>query len=339
MKRVLVTGATGFIGRHSLPLLLARGYEVRGVSRGSVGVSRGFGGDTDGSLRGPVGEPDSSFGEVDRDVVYEEVIWHQCDLLNVDAVSSLVADVQPTHLLHFAWITEPGVYWASPENEQWKQASLQLLSAFRDNGGQRVVMAGTCAEYDWQDGGHLQEGVTPLHPRTLYGTCKHELQQELEAFSRERALSSAWGRIFYLYGPFEHPNRLVSSVITSLLQGNPVRCTHGEQIRDFLYVKDVADAFVTLLEQRDQGPFNIASGSPRPIKDIIQTIARTLGREDLIAWGALPAAKEDPPTLTADIERLHQELQWKPKYSLEAGIEESILWWKDHLPQLTHLSS
>lgn len=297
MKRVLITGATGFIGQHCLPLLVARGYEVHAVSSRTM---------TQDHLN---------------------VHWHKTDLLDPLQAATLVEEAQPTHLLHFAWYTVPGKYWTSTENLRWVQASLNLLQVFAQQGGQRVVMAGTCAEYDWRYG-YCSEAMTPLAPTTLYGTCKHSLQLMLTAFSKQTGLSAAWGRIFFLFGPHEHPERLVAYVIRSLLRGEPAYCSHARQIRDFLYVQDVADGFIALLESTVSGPVNIASGQPVTLRELIYKIAAKFNRDDLIQLGAMPTSPDEPPFLVADVRRLHDDVGWTPKYDLETGLEQTIDWWK-----------
>ena len=299
-RRVLVTGASGFIGRHCLPVLISNGFEVHAAD---VFVPE-----------------EKSYG----------LHWHQVDLLDTKQSYELLATICPTHLLHFAWYAKPGEYWNSLENIRWVEGSLQLLRVFYMNGGKRVVVAGTCAEYDW-DYGYCSERVTPLRPATLYGVCKHSLQMMLSAFSKQTGLSSAWGRVFFLYGPHEHPSRLVSSVISALLKGEPARCSHGNQIRDFLYVKDVADAFVALLESDVRGPVNIASGQPVPLKDVVYKIADMLGQRDLLQLGAISAPANDPRVLIADVGRFSEEVGWTPKLNLDSGIEQTIYWWKKQL--------
>jgi nucleoside-diphosphate-sugar epimerase len=153
----------------------------------------------------------------------------------------------------------------------------------------------------------------------------------LDAIARQAELSTAWGRIFFLYGPHEHPDRLVPSVISSLLLNKQAQCTHGNQIRDFLYVRDVADAFVALLGSDVEGPVNIASGRPVLMKDIIQKIANRLARQDLIQLGAIHAPANEPPLLLADVRRLNTEVRWEPKYDLDLGLDETISWWKNQL--------
>lgn len=305
MKRILLTGATGFIGRQCMPLLFSRGYEVHAVS------SR------------PTARDDTP------------VLWHQADLLDPLQTSRVISEVRPSHLLHLAWYTVPRHYWTSAENLRWVQSSLGLLQAFSQHGGRRVVMAGTCAEYDWQHG-ICSESVTPLSPTTLYGTCKQSLQLMLTAFSKETRLSAAWGRIFFLFGPHEAPDRLVAHVIQSLLQKKPARCTRGDHARDFLYVQDVADAFVSLLESAVSGPVNIASGRPTALRDVIGKIGELLHRPDLIQLGALPTREEDPPLLVADVGRLTKEVGWAPQYDLTSGLERTIEWWKDRMAAGKH---
>lgn len=301
MKRVLLTGATGFIGSHCVRPLGEKGYEIHAVSSKAPPTAGA-----------------------------SEVHWHKADLLDSPQILRLMKAVEPTHLLHLAWYVVPGKCWNSEENLRWVQASLILLQAFSQCGGNRVVVAGTCAEYDWRYC-YCSEKVTPLAPTTLYGTSKHALQVIVDAFAKESGLSSAWGRIFFLYGPGEHPVRLVSSVIRSLLLGKPARCSHGNQLRDYLCVMDVADAFVALLESDIHGPVNIASGCPVSLKEIVHKIAERLSRKDLVRLGALPPALDEPGLLVADVSRLSNELGWRPIYDLDHGLEETISWWKTHL--------
>ncbi len=300
MKRVLVTGATGFIGKHSLAHLIDREYDVHAIHFRSVAES------TPG------------------------VTWHRGDLFDALALAVIMKKVRPTHLLHFAWYAEPGKYWESTENLRWLQASLDLFNTFAAHGGKRAMLAGTCAEYDWASG-CCKEYVTPLAPKSLYGTCKHALHLVEEALAKQNGVASAWGRIFFLYGPGEHPRRLVSSVIFSLLNGRPATCTHGRQIRDFLHVDDVASAFVAVLDGELTGPVNIASGKPVAVKDVVTMIASKLAAEDLLRLGEQEIAAEEPPLLLADVTRLTTEIGWKPKFDLESGIVDTIAWWRHRL--------
>ena len=299
MKKVLLTGASGFVGRHCLPALLVRGYQVHAVAS-----------------QNQVPPPAPS-----------EVRWHIADLLDKAQTSALLAEVRPTHLLHCAWYAVPGKYWTATENFRWVEAGQHLLRAFADEGGRRVVGVGSCAEYDWTDG-HCSELATRLQPVTTYGACKHAFQILLTAFSRQAEISSAWGRLFFLFGPHEPAERLVASVVQSILREQSALCTHGRQIRDFLCVEDAADALVALLDSNVEGPVNIASGQPVSVADVIQEIANQLERPNLVQLGARPAPETEPPLLSADIARLRDEVEWSPRYDLATGIAETIDWWK-----------
>lgn len=298
MKRVLVTGATGFIGRHSLPRLLESGYEVHAVS----------------GQRAPE--------TPDRDIV-----WHRANLLEPGEAASLIEKTRPSHLLHFAWYAVPGKYWTAPENLAWVSATVNLMQVFSDHGGWRAVMAGSCAEYDWKFD-YCSERFTPCRPATLYGACKHATQILLDGWSRQTGMSSAWGRIFFLYGPGEYPSRLVPSVIDSLLRNEPARCTHGNQVRDFMHVEDVAGAFVALLDSDARGAVNIASGTAVPLKQVVHSIADQMNKRELIQLGAVPAPVCEPGALFADVGRLRDEVGFRPRYDLEQGIARTIEYMK-----------
>ena len=300
MRKILVTGASGCIGRHVVPLLAAGGWQVHAVSR--------------------------------RDSLDAEgVTVHRANLLDPGDRSRLIEAVKPSHLLHLAWYIAPGRWAASPENYRWVEASLELVRLFRDSGGERVVSAGSCLEYDWQYG-YCSEERTPLAPHTFYGTCKSALGTLLQGYAGTTGFSNAWARIFFLYGPYEHPDRLVASVIRSLLAGQPARCSHGRQIRDYLYARDVADALVHLLESDLQGAVNVASGRPVTLKDIVLRIGEITGRSELIQLGAIPPAPTDMPLVVGDVTRLSSELQWFPQTSLDEGLADTIAWWRTREP-------
>jgi nucleoside-diphosphate-sugar epimerase len=300
MKRVLVTGATGFVGRHCPPALVARGYEVHAVVRHL---------------------PDEQA---------PDVRWHQADLSDEAQTRALIERVRPTHLLHLAWYAVPGQYWTSTENLRWVRASLTLFEAFAASGGRRVVAAGTCAEYDWRYG-YCVERVTPLAPTTVYGTCKHALQRILAAYADQANLSAAWGRLFFLYGPHEHESRLVASVIRAILRNESAHCSHGRQVRDFLYTLDAADAFAALLDSNVKGALNIASGRAVSLREVVGEIATQLSAAHLVALGAVAAPADEPPLLVAAVNRLTAEVGWQPQHDLSSGLAATIDWWRAQL--------
>ncbi|MBI3514658.1 MAG: NAD(P)-dependent oxidoreductase [Proteobacteria bacterium] len=302
MTRALVTGASGFIGRHSLAALVERGYEVHAVARGA------------GTVPATVG-----------------VTAHACDLFDDRAMAALVERVHPTHLLHFAWYAVPGRFWTAPENLDWVAASLRLVRTFAAAGGRRVVIAGSCAEYDWSHA-TLSEIATPLAPRTLYGTAKDALRRCLEQAAPSLGLSWAWGRIFFVYGPHEPLGRLISSLLDDLLAGRRAAVTAGTQLRDFMHAEDVARAFVATLDSAVEGSLNIASGEAVAVREVVARLGTLTGRSTLIDFGARPTPADEPPCLAADIPTLLDTVGFTPRYGLANGLERTVEWWRGSRP-------
>lgn len=298
MHRLLVTGSTGFLGAPCVRLA-SGGYEVHAAGRGpGRGVPSG-------------------------------VHFHHCDLLAPRAATRLIEGVRPTHLLHLAWVVTPGACWESPENHRWVAASQELLLAFARCSGSRAVVAGSCAEYDWSGAsGACREGETPTHPSTAYGRCKLALSEWAGSFARERGISLAWPRLFWLYGPGEHPARLVPAVALGLLAGEPVPCTSGTQIRDFIHVNDAAAALVALLDSTATGPLNVGSGVPVAVGDIVRAVALACGRPDLVRLGERPTPAHEPLAVVADTTQLRAATDWRPNTPLAAGIAATVEWWK-----------
>ncbi len=138
------------------------------------------------------------------------------------------------------------------------------------------------------------------------------------------------------YGPHEHKDRLVPSVICSLMQGETARCSHGGQVRDFLHVEDVASAFVAILKSEVQGPINIASGLPISLKELVTKIGERFGRGYLIQLNGIGVPSSDPPLLVAQNKRLKEEVHWNPRYSIEEGLDQTIRWWTTHGNTVAH---
>jgi nucleoside-diphosphate-sugar epimerase len=298
--KALVTGASGYIGRHTLLPLLESGCEVCAIAR-----------------RRNVDWPHG-------------VRVLTLDLFDDAARQEAFAEISPEWLLHLAWYAEHGKFWEAKENVAWLSLSIRMLGEFAQNGGQRVVVSGTCAEYRLNDE-PCREASTPLEPRSLYGICKATLFKFLEAGAARLGLSYAWGRIFLLYGSSESEGRLIPATARALLEGRPVLCTHGGQVRDFMHVEDVARALVQILTSGVSGPVNIGSGQPISIAQAVGELARRAGQPHLLRLGALPPREDDVPILIPDIARLRDEVGFRPALTLGEGLQRTLAWWEDRL--------
>jgi nucleoside-diphosphate-sugar epimerase len=297
VTRVLVTGASGYVGRQTLAPLARLGFEIHGLARR------------------PLDDPACR--------------WHALDLFDGAALAAALETIRPSHLLHLAWTTEHGKFWTDPANESWRVATLDLVERFIAAGGRRCVIAGSCTEYDWSGSGPLSEAHTPLRPATLYGQAKAAALRAVRAKAAAGGLSYAHARLFFSYGPFERPQRLVPLIIRSLLKGEPARLTAGTQLRDFLDVRDLGRCLALLMASEVAGAVNVASGEGVSVAYIAGLLGAMLGRPDLIELGAVPPPRDEPPSIVADVARLTAEVGARPEIALEQGLADAAAWWRE----------
>lgn len=288
--RVLLTGATGLIGRETARALAGAGHDVVALSRAG------------GAVEG-AGETCAA------------------DLLDSGDMRLAVVESRCDGLVHLAWYGGKGRMGA-PENLDWAGATLRLVRAFAAAGGRHVVASGSCAEYDWSGDAPFAED-SPLVPQGLYGIAKARTGQAVVEAAPALGLTLAWARIFFVYGPGEPPGRLLGDLIAGLRAGRDVPCTDGTQARDFLATPDIAQALVQLLDARAGGPVNVASGTTATVGDIVAHVARRLGRPDLVRLGALPRPDGDPDRIAAVTDRL-RGLGFRPRLSLAEGLDDAL---------------
>ena len=301
-QRVLVTGGSGFIGSHVVQLLQASGRDVAVLRR--------------------VGRSGNASPLASADV--EAVPYVEGESASL---RESIAAWGPTACIHLAWYAEPGKYLHSSENISALAASVEVLTALIEVGCTRVAMAGTCAEYD-ASVGWLKEGG-PTRPDTLYAASKLSACLITQQLAAQAHVQLAWGRIFFPYGPGEDQRRAIPSAIRALLAGQRFPATKGEQIRDYIHVEDVAAAFITLIDSDASGVFNVSSGIPVSMRQVMDQIGEIIGSSDQIDFGAVPYRNWDPMFICGDNTRL-RGLGWQPTHSLRAGLEDTVTWWRAH---------
>ncbi|RCK21227.1 NAD-dependent epimerase/dehydratase family protein [Thalassospira lucentensis] len=295
--KVLVTGASGLIGPHACAALTSAGHDVITCSRSELNAKASH-----------------------------HIVG---DLLDSEFRKKVIRTEQPDGLLHLAWQTTHGHFWNAKDNPNWRDASIDLLNRFHDHGGKRATIAGSCAEYDWQNCTEkLGESANCL-PATLYGQEKLRLAHHCLDLNTQGA-SIAWGRLFLLCGPHENPGRFVPAITNALLDDQSAKMSSGNQVRDFMHVADAGEAFAQVFEHNDfKGIVNIASGEGHSLLSVANLLRTIIGRGGL-APGSMPDRPDDPPFLVADTTLLKQKIGFRPKYDLKAALETCVDWWQAH---------
>lgn len=238
---VLVTGATGFIGQHVIPQLLARGHTVTATAQ-NYARARTF----------------TWFNRV-HFVTYN-VHNRLSDATEVFGPSDAI--------MHLAWSRLPN-YTASFHFDENLPADCRFLKSLIDAGSEHLLVTGTCLEYGLQEG-CLEESIATV-PVNPYAVAKDRLHKYLQSLQERRPFVLQWARLFYMYGPGQNPDSLLASLDRAIDAGERAfNMSRGDQLRDYLPVEEVAHRLVHLIEHSDcRGPVNICSGEPISVRQLV----------------------------------------------------------------------
>lgn len=267
MKRILLTGATGFVGRQIHAALLQAGHEVVPVLRPG----------SDDRLC--PGAP-ADIGIITKDLFAERPDWWAEKCEGADVV------------VHAAWYVEPGKYLDSARNMDCVAGTLALAQGAAACGVGQMIGIGTCMEYRLP--GDCLDVAAPLDPQTLYAACKLSVYHILTQYLATTQTSLSWCRLFYLYGEGEYPTRLVPYIRERLARGEVAKLSAGTQLRDFLDVRQAGAMIANVVETGQPGAINICSGKPTTIRQLAERIADEYGRRDLLEFGTASIHPSDP---------------------------------------------
>jgi nucleoside-diphosphate-sugar epimerase len=292
--KILLTGATGFIGSTFARIALARGHSVAGIVLPTE------------KIPAPLTEA-AHFTAIRGSL--QSLPWNEVEAFH------------PETCVHAAWITTPGIYLESPENYKFLEHSVEFLRQTRERGTKHIVALGTCIEYRITHAA-LSEEHTQVDPTTVYSRCKNELRLKLEAEATRDAFRLCWARVFYPYGPGEHPSRLCSSILAKLTREEKVVLKTPQSTKDYIFIEDLADALLTVTEKRFEGTINLGTGVGVSVREIAGRLSAMLGREHLVEEASETAV--DPlGYVVADASRIHG-LGWKPSHTIEQGLRKLV---------------
>jgi nucleoside-diphosphate-sugar epimerase len=266
-KRILLTGASGFVGRQVARALIEAGHELAVTMRPG------------GLSRSGIGAHEAHVIET-PDLFAEGESWWAAHMAGVDTV------------IHSAWYVEPGKYLDSPRNVDCVAGSLRLADAAKRAGIGQFIGIGTCFEYRLPNDRITAEA--PLGPVTLYAAAKLALYHMLQRRFAESATRLTWARLFYLFGGGEHPARLFPTLHRKLAAGETIELSSGDKIRDFLDVAEAGSMIARVAENEQAGVVNICSGKPVTIREIAEEIADFYNRRDLLRFGTATVHPRDP---------------------------------------------
>ena len=288
-KKVILTGATGLIGKETIEPLIKDGFEVYALTSKNPPFST-------------------------------QVHWIQCNLFDETSIKNVFLTVKPQYLLHFAWITT-GDFVKSNINFDFVIASLNLLKYFNENDGKRAVYVGTGTEYAFSD--EPMSENTPLEPKTVYAKCKNNLRELAELYCEQNDISFAWGRVFNAIGYDDNKKRLTAYIIDNLLQDKESTVNSGHLIRDYMYTKDLAKMFVKLLESDITGAINVCSGKGMSLREYILKLAEKMNKTELLT---IKNIHPDNQSLVyvGDNSKFLSLIDYQPEFSIDTAIDDIL---------------
>ncbi|HWB65361.1 MAG TPA: GDP-mannose 4,6-dehydratase [Mycobacteriales bacterium] len=309
-KRVLVTGASGFIGSHLTRRLVAGGATVHALTSTVSSVY-----------------PTRLLDVRDR------ITLHEASLVDRGALHLLAADVRPEYVFHLGAYTHVGKSWQRVDEciQVNVQGTVNLLMALEPHGFSRFVNVGTSEIYGDVEAPFREGG--PVHPISPYSVSKHAAEEFARLFGEAHGWPIVRARPFNAYGPMQSPDRVIPEIIARGLRAQPLRMTQATQTREFNYVEDLAHGLVTLALAPgiDGELFNLGNGQEVSIRDLATMLLRLLGDPVTPEFGALPERPIEIPRMCADVTKTQDRIGWIATTPLEDGLARTVDWYRSAL--------
>jgi nucleoside-diphosphate-sugar epimerase len=313
MKKVLITGASGFVGNNLARFLLSRGNEVHLVLRESHAQWRL------------------------KDILHDVNI-HIADLVDPDGVAAAVNSAHAEWIFHLA---AHGAYSFQVDTARIVQTNvmgtINLVQACLKTGFEAFVNTGSSSEYGFKD--HAPTENEWLDPNSHYAVAKASATLFCRYTARNLVVRIPTLRPYSVYGHYEEPTRLVPTLIVNGLEKKLPPLVNPKIARDFVYVDDLMAAYLlaATVESDDPGAvYNIGSGTQTSIAEVVELARRALGIAVQPEWGSMDDRIWDTDTWVCDNRRAIEKLGWRPNHSFEQGFQKTVEWFRNNPEITTH---
>ncbi|OAI42030.1 hypothetical protein AYO40_02020 [Planctomycetaceae bacterium SCGC AG-212-D15] len=307
MRRVLLTGASGFVGANLARRLLRDGHEVQLL----------------------LGRQTRMWRLAD---IQSDVQCHEADLRDASAVQKVVSEARPDWVFHLA--VHGGYSWqkrVEPIVETNVLGTVNLLQACIPIGFEAFVNAGSSSEYGWKD--HAPAETDCLEPNSCYGVTKAFGSMLCRQTAHATSAPITTLRLYSVYGPYEEPHRLMPSLVLHGLRGHYPPLANPNVSHDFVHIDDVVEAFVLAATHRPREPgaiYNVGTGCQQSLRQVVELAATLFDYRELPNWGSMPNRSWDGPVWVADNTKIRHELNWHVRHPLPTGMRALAAWFREN---------
>jgi nucleoside-diphosphate-sugar epimerase len=303
VKRVLITGGSGFVGANLTRRLLRDGHETHLALR-------------------------SGYQPWRLDEIARDFQRHEFDIGDKEAVARAIREIRPDWVFHLAaygaYSSQTGIELMIGTN---LLGTIALLDACAQVGVEAFVQTGSSSEYGYKDHAACEDEV--IHPNSHYAITKAAATHYCQFTATQQAVNAVTVRLYSIYGPYEEPTRLIPTLIIYGLRGALPRLVSAAIARDFVYVDDAVEAMVRVATaDRGGAVYNVCNGVQRSLAGVVETARRLMKIDAEPAWASMPERSWDTDVWVGSPELMAHEVGWRAQVDLEAGLQELINWFR-----------